>query len=126
MVNTTPRPLYPVERDPLPTVQKAGWALGPVWTGSEILAPTPVFDQRTVQPIAVAIPTTLTRPTYTGLLTFCAWYSDSLISGIQPSVQNTICEFLNIRNLKVTTSLLPVVGTIERIAFFIYFHIDCP
>ena len=37
MVNATPRPLYPQERDPVPTVQEAGWAPGPVWTGAENL-----------------------------------------------------------------------------------------
>jgi hypothetical protein len=46
------------EKDPVPFVLEAGWAPGPVWTGAENLAP-PGFDPRTVQPIAVAIPTTL-------------------------------------------------------------------
>ena len=27
-------------RDPVPILQEAGWALGPVWTGAENLAPT--------------------------------------------------------------------------------------
>ena len=27
-------------KDPVPTVQEAGWAPGPVWTGVENLAPT--------------------------------------------------------------------------------------
>ena len=40
MVNATPWPLYPREGDPVPTVKKAGWAPGPVWTGAENLAPT--------------------------------------------------------------------------------------
>ena len=35
VINATPRPLYPWERDPVPMVQEAGWAPGPVWTGSE-------------------------------------------------------------------------------------------
>ena len=39
VVNATPRPLYP-GKDPVPTVQEAGWAPGPVWTGAENLAPT--------------------------------------------------------------------------------------
>ena len=38
-VNATPRPLYPQERDPVPTVQEVGWASGSVWTGAENLAP---------------------------------------------------------------------------------------
>ena len=28
------------EKDPVPIVQEAGWASGPVWTGEENLAPT--------------------------------------------------------------------------------------
>ena len=52
MVNATPRPLYSRERDPVPTVQEAGRAPGPVWTGAENLAPTgirsPVERQHTV------------------------------------------------------------------------------
>ena len=34
-----PAALYP-GKDPVPIVQKAGWAPGPVWTGAENLAPT--------------------------------------------------------------------------------------
>ena len=30
-------------KDPVPVVQEAGWASGPVWTGAENLAPTPGF-----------------------------------------------------------------------------------
>jgi len=32
--------LYPRERDPVPIVQGARWAPGPVWKGEENLAPT--------------------------------------------------------------------------------------
>ena len=35
VVNATPRPLYPIERDPVPNVQEAGWASGSVWAGAE-------------------------------------------------------------------------------------------
>ena len=35
-------------KDPVPIVQVAGWAPGPVWTGAENLAPPPGFDPRTV------------------------------------------------------------------------------
>jgi len=34
-----PAALYP-GKDPVPIVQEAGWAPGPVWTGAENLAPT--------------------------------------------------------------------------------------
>ena len=47
-------------KDPVPIVQEAGWAPGPVWTGAENLAW--VFDPRTVQPVPAAIPTRLPGP----------------------------------------------------------------
>jgi hypothetical protein len=34
-----PRPLSTPGKDPVPLVQEAGWAPGPVWTGAENLAP---------------------------------------------------------------------------------------
>jgi hypothetical protein len=37
------------EKDPLPIVQDARWAAGPGWT----IAPTPRFDPRTVQKVAI-------------------------------------------------------------------------
>jgi hypothetical protein len=39
VVNATPQPLYPTERDPVPIVQEARWASGPVLTGAENLVP---------------------------------------------------------------------------------------
>ena len=41
-VSTTPRSLYPLERDAVPIVQEDGWAPGPVWTVAENLAPTEI------------------------------------------------------------------------------------
>ena len=40
VVNATPRPLYPRERDAMPIVQETGWAPGQVWTCAENLALT--------------------------------------------------------------------------------------
>jgi hypothetical protein len=50
-VSVKPRPLSTLGKDPVPIVQEAGWAPGPVLTGAENLAP-PEFDPRTVQPLA--------------------------------------------------------------------------
>ena len=41
-VSVTPRPLFTPGKDPVPIVQEAGWAPGPVWTGAENLAPTEI------------------------------------------------------------------------------------
>jgi hypothetical protein len=40
VVNSTPQPLYPHKSEPVPIVQEAGWASGPVRTGVENLTPT--------------------------------------------------------------------------------------
>ena len=52
-VSVTSRPLFTPGKDPVPIVQEAGWAPGPVWTGAENLTPPPPgFDPRTAQPVA--------------------------------------------------------------------------
>ena len=35
-----PAALFTPRKDPVPIVQEAGWAPGPVWTGAENLVPT--------------------------------------------------------------------------------------
>ena len=40
MVSVRPRPLFTPGKDPLPIVEEAVWAPGPVWTGAENLAST--------------------------------------------------------------------------------------
>jgi len=37
-------------KDPVPIVQEAGWAPGPIWTGAENLVPTGIRSQA-VQPV---------------------------------------------------------------------------
>jgi len=38
-ISVTPKPLFAPGKDPVPVVQEAGWAPGPVWTGAENLVP---------------------------------------------------------------------------------------
>ena len=40
VVNATPRPLFTPGKDPVPIVQEAVWAPGPLWTGTKYLALT--------------------------------------------------------------------------------------
>jgi len=35
VVSSTPRPRFTPEKDPVPILQEAGWAPGPVWTGGK-------------------------------------------------------------------------------------------
>ena len=62
-LGVTPRPLFTSEKDPVPIVQEAGWAPGPVWTGAENLSPQPGFDPRTVRPVASRYTDYAARPT---------------------------------------------------------------
>ena len=57
-----PRPLFPPGKDPVPIVQEAGWAPGPVWISAQNLAPSG-FDPRTVQPVASRYTDYANRPT---------------------------------------------------------------
>ena len=74
-------------KDPVPIVQGAGWAPGPVWTGAENLAPPPPpgFDPRTVQPVAsrytdyASRPTEMTVPAEYALSRHC---KQSLVLGV--------------------------------------------
>ena len=62
VVKATPRPLYPREKDPVHTVQEAGWAPTPVCMGAENLAPNGIRSPKLPAHI-VAVPTKLSRPT---------------------------------------------------------------
>ena len=50
---------------PVPIVQEAGWAPGPVWIGAENLAPHRDSIPGPSSPQRVALPTALSRPTNT-------------------------------------------------------------
>ena len=62
VVSSTPRPLFTPGKDPVPIVQEAGWAPGPVWTGAENLAPTGIWSLDRPAHSSVAILTELPGP----------------------------------------------------------------
>ena len=53
-------------RDPVPTVQEAGWTPEPVWTGAENLASTGIRSPDRPSRSSVAIPTELLGPLHLG------------------------------------------------------------
>ena len=65
-VSVTPWPLFTPGKDPVPIVQEAGWAPGPVWTGAENLAPTGIRSpdrparSQSLYPLRYPTPSTLT------------------------------------------------------------------
>jgi hypothetical protein len=54
MVNATPRPFYPRERDPVPLYRRLGGPQGPSGRVQKILPP-PGFDPQSVQPVGSRI-----------------------------------------------------------------------
>ena len=58
-----PWPPFTPWKDPVPIVQRAGWAPGPVSTGAKNLTSTGI-QSRTVQPIASRYTNYATRPTH--------------------------------------------------------------
>jgi len=63
-VTVTPRSLFTPGKDPVPIVQEAGWAPGPVWTGAENIVPTGIRSPDHPVRNAVAIPTALPGPRF--------------------------------------------------------------
>ena len=61
MVSVTPRPHFTPRKDPVPIVQEAGWATGPVWTGGKS-RPTGIRSPDRPARSSVAIPTELPGP----------------------------------------------------------------
>ena len=61
MVSSMPRPHFTPGKDPVPILQEAGWAPGPVWTGGKSRPHRDSIPDRTVRS-SVAIPTELPGP----------------------------------------------------------------
>jgi len=74
-------------KDPVPIVQEAGWASGPVWTGAENLAP-PGFDPRTVQPVGNRYTDYATRPMHP-----CVFPIKYTSTSFCPTNQPSVCAY---------------------------------
>ena len=61
MISSTPRPHFTPGKDPVPILQEAGWAPGPVWTGKKSLSHRDWIPDRPARS-SVAIPTELPGP----------------------------------------------------------------
>jgi hypothetical protein len=68
VVSSTPRPHFTPGEDPVPIVQEAGWAPGPVWTGKKS-RPHRDSIPGPSSPLSVAIPTELPGPPNMVILT---------------------------------------------------------
>ena len=61
VVSSTPRPHFTPRKDPVPILQEAGWAPGPVWTGGKSRPHRDSIPDRPARS-SVAIPTELPGP----------------------------------------------------------------
>ena len=61
MVSSTPRPHFTLGKDPVPILQEAGWAPGPVWTGGNSRPHRDSIPDRPARS-SVTIPTELPGP----------------------------------------------------------------
>ena len=76
VVSSTSRPYFTPGRDPVPVLQEAGWAPGPVWTGGKSCSHRDSIPDRPARS-SVAIPTELPGP-------HISYYSDEIKYG--PSI----------------------------------------
>jgi hypothetical protein len=79
-VSVTPRPLFTPGKDPVPIVQEAGWAPGPVWTDAENLAPNGIRS-----PVRPARSQSLYRLSYPALKVYFKVY-------VYTKLINTLCS----------------------------------
>ena len=63
MVSSTPLPHFTTGKDPVPILQEAGWAPGPVWTGGKSRPHLDSFPDHPARS-SVTIPTELPCPLY--------------------------------------------------------------
>jgi len=61
VVSSTPRPHFTPGKDPVPILQEAGWAPGPVWTGGKSRPHRDSIPDRPARN-SVAVPTELPGP----------------------------------------------------------------
>ena len=94
MVSSTPRPHFTAGKDQVPTLQEAGWAPGPVWTGGnsrpnrDSISDRPARSQslyRLSYPAHVILYSTCKFSSYRILDTFCFHFKD------QAAREITVC-----------------------------------
>jgi hypothetical protein len=78
-------PLFTPGKDPVPILQEAGWAPGPVWTGAENLAPPPELDPRIIQPVASHYTDYATRPSLHSIVIAKIKERDKINEYLQPT-----------------------------------------
>jgi hypothetical protein len=100
-------------KDPVPIVQEAGWAPGPVCTGAENLAP-PGFDPRTVQPVASHYTNYTTRPTF---LTKYAIQMLLCLLRLVSNIKSNICIVYYV--------LFQILCSLLHIIILFYLYLSC-
>jgi len=90
-----PQPLFTPGKDPVPIVQEAGWAPGPVWTGAGNLAPTGIRSPD--------------LPTHSQLIYQLRYPAHCIYSGIH------ICTRYPIGNHQILASVVEILYIVRKI-----------
>jgi hypothetical protein len=107
VINATPRPLYPRERDPVAIVKEAGWAPGPVWTSAENLARTGIRSPD--RPARSELLWRLSYPGLTVYLLLLRCNSDIVFhNNVLPfkAILDLFCPFSNFRVFQVISDIV--------------------
>jgi hypothetical protein len=91
VVSITPRPYFTPGKDPVPIVQEAGWAPGPVWTGAENLVPHRDSIPDRPSGSSVAIPTEPAGPQYKSCANFIDW-KWQILNDFRPRPDDSLWE----------------------------------
>jgi hypothetical protein len=86
VVSSTPRLHFTLGENPVPSVQEAEWAPGPVWTGAENLAPTGILA-----PGHPARSQSLYRLSYPA-------HTDSVLNTNHPNIHTNVYLYMNLKS----------------------------
>jgi len=100
VVSSTPRPQFTPGKDPVPILQEAGWAPGPVWTGGKF------HPHRNSIPDSPARNQSLSYPVHSFIYIYIYIYITTLLGVPQ--------NFLRFRNSPVFKSRKPVRNFLQQ------------
>jgi hypothetical protein len=114
-VSVTPRPLFTPGKNPVPIVQEAGWARGPVWTGAENFAST--WTRSPERPAGSKSLYRLRYPAHNGMYHSVNWYLYTYIYIYNPKFRGNILKIKQVFSFE--TLLFAAVPLVISLTTFI-------